>query len=194
MAFAIPRIQYKNVDTTGDTNSNTTVSNISDTSSLEVGMFVRGSGIPDGTTVAAIGANSVTLSQAATATASGVSLAFGYEILFDFPPVEPNGESYDTKAVISESLSGVRQVSQNHVEANRNLKFSFLSPSLYTQVDTFLTAHGLTGKSFRYYPDKTLSSYTEYELDSLKVAPKKIAPRGVDTYVWEVPLKFRRVL
>lgn len=197
MGFAIPKIQYKNVDTTGDTtNGNGTINDIADTSDIEVGMFVRGTGVPTGATVGSKGANSVTLASGVLCTATGnnVTLAFGWEIEFDYPPIEPSGELYETKATVSESLSGVRQVAVSYVEANRKLKFSFLSPAIFALVQDFLEDHALHGNAFRYYPDKTLSSYTSYELDSLKVDPKKIAPRGVDTYVWEVPLTFRRVL
>jgi hypothetical protein len=194
MAFAIPRIQYKNVDTTGDTHTSTTIDDIADTSLIEVGMFVRGSGIPTGATVATIAANSITISAATTTTLGNTALAFGYEILFDYPPIEPNGDSLETKSTTSESLSGVQQVAVNFTEVKRDLKFSFLSPSLYTAMTTFLQTCAILGEEFRYYPDQTSSTYNTVELDKLSVKPKKIAPRGVDTYSWEIPLTFRRVL
>jgi YVTN family beta-propeller protein len=64
------------VDFTGNTTSgSTTVSGIASTARLAQGMAVTGVGIPAGTTIAAPPvANSVTLSQAATSTASGVAL------------------------------------------------------------------------------------------------------------------------
>lgn len=197
MAFAIPKIQYKNVDTTGDTTSgNDTITNIEDTSEIEVGMFVRGTGIPTGATVGSLTDTTVTLASSvqATITDTEVEIAFGWEIEFDYPPKEETGEMLDMKATISESLSGVRQVSEDYLKGVRKLSFSFLSPALYALVDTFLRTHAIQGNAFRYYADKTLSSYTEFELEALKVTPKKIAPRGVDTYVWEVPLTFRRVI
>jgi len=197
MAFAIPRIQYKNVDTTGDiTTGNGIISTIPDTTDIEVGMFVRGTGIPDGSLVANKTGTSVTLDvpNVATATTTGVSLSFGHEILFQFPPMEKNGEILETKANTSESLSGIRQVSVNYIEENRSLVFSFLSPAIYALLDTFLRTHALFGESFRYYEDQTLNTYKDYELDKFKVTPRKLASRGVDTYVWEVPLAFRRVL
>lgn len=64
---------------TGDTTSgNTTISSLSSVVGLKVGMIVSGSGIPSSplTYVTAVGASSVTLSAAATATASGVSFTF----------------------------------------------------------------------------------------------------------------------
>lgn len=197
MGFAIPKIQYKNVDTTGTTTSGSgTISAIPDTTDIEVGMFVRGTGIPTGSVVLSKTTSEIVLDDSVLATASGtgVTLAFGFEIEFDFPPEEETGEILDPKFTQSESLSGIRQVSLNFVEVNRKLTFSFLSQSIYVLLKTFLEDWGCLGESFRYYEDKTLTSYVEYELDKLKITPKKIASRGVDTYVWRVPLDFRRVL
>lgn len=62
---------------TGDLHSSTTVDNIVSTTGLVVGMTVAGTGIPAGTTIATVvGPNSITLSVAATATATGVTLTF----------------------------------------------------------------------------------------------------------------------
>lgn len=60
----------------GDTHTNTTLDGLTDTSELEAGMQVEGSGIPAGTTIASVdSATAVTLSQAATATAT-VTITF----------------------------------------------------------------------------------------------------------------------
>lgn len=197
MSFEIPKIEYKNSTSIGDTTSGSgTISNISSTEDLEAGMFITGTGIPSGATVGTVSATSIDLADGAvcTATNSDITLTFGHRIEFDFPPKEPKGEARETKATISESLSGQRQVSVNYIEGTRSLTFSFLSPAIYALLQTFLDEHALLGETFRYYEDKTLSTYVDYELDTLKVDPKKIAPRSATTYVWEVPLKFRRVV
>ena len=62
--------------TTGNTHSNTTLDGLASTVGVAVGQIVTGSGIPAGTTVASVSGSTVTLSQAATATASGVSVTF----------------------------------------------------------------------------------------------------------------------
>jgi hypothetical protein len=197
MAFAIPKIEYKNLDTTGTTASgNGTVSSIPVTTAIEIGMVVTGAGIPAGATVGSKTSSSVTLASGAlcTANASGVAIAFCFKIEFDYPPKEQKGGKISTNATISESISGVRQVSVNHVLETRDPIFSFISPTLKTSIDTFLQTHACLGSSFRYFEDKTLTPYLSYELDELKVEGRKIASRGVDLYVWEFPLKFRRVL
>jgi hypothetical protein len=62
----------------GDTtNGGVGLSGLSDTTGLVVGMSVTGAGIPSGTTIAAIvSGTAVTLTNAATATDEGVSVAF----------------------------------------------------------------------------------------------------------------------
>jgi len=196
MAFQIPRLQYRNLDTTGTTAaSNGTITAIADTTDIEVGMFVRGTGIPTGALVGSKTSTTVVLASGALCTASAtVSIGFGHEILFDYPPKEESGEILETKSATSESLSGVQQTSINYIEAKRVVVFSFLTPAIYALMDSFLRNSALLGEDFRYFEDKTSSSYVTYELGKLKVTPKKISPRSSTTYVWEVPLEFRRAL
>lgn len=67
---------------TANTHSSTTLDGISNTSTLEFGMLVFGPGIPNNTTIVGIPtSSSITLSQAATATATGVSLTFIFSIV-----------------------------------------------------------------------------------------------------------------
>lgn len=64
-----------NVELTGNTTSgNTTVSGLSSMSGLVVGSVISGPGIPDGATVSSVGASSVVLNVAATATRTGARL------------------------------------------------------------------------------------------------------------------------
>lgn len=63
--------------TTGNTHSNTTLDGLGSTTGLAVGQTVAGAGIQPGTTIAALpGGSAVTLSLAATATATGVTVTF----------------------------------------------------------------------------------------------------------------------
>lgn len=85
--YLTPEYALSNTTNTGtittNTATNTTLSAISDASNalLEVGMYISGSGIPFGTIIVAKGnqggnANTVTLSKATTATATGVTLTW----------------------------------------------------------------------------------------------------------------------
>jgi hypothetical protein len=66
------------VITTGSTHTNTTLDSIGSMTRVQAGMWVFGVGIPGGTFLVSVntGASSAVLSQAATATASGVNLMF----------------------------------------------------------------------------------------------------------------------
>jgi len=59
---------------TGDTNSSTSLTNVSPASAWKIGQKIRGSGIVDGTHITNIVGSTFTLSKAATATATGVRL------------------------------------------------------------------------------------------------------------------------
>jgi hypothetical protein len=197
MAFQIPRIQYANMDTVGDTAAgNGTLLNIPSTVGLAPGMFARGVNIPAGALIGVVAANSITLAAGvlATGTTPGGAVSFGNEILFDYPPVEPEGEVMTTDATVSQSLSGQRQTAVNYVESVRNLTFSFVSPTLKALMDTFLQTWGLLGNQFRYFEDQTSNVYVLWELSDLTVDPTKRAPASATTYVWDIPLNFRRAL
>ena len=73
------------INITGDTtNNSTSVTNVSSVTNIVVGQTITGAGIAYGTTVAAIGTNTLTLSQNATATATGVALSvINQPVLFD---------------------------------------------------------------------------------------------------------------
>lgn len=75
LGTGLPNIGY---DTqTGNLNSTTAVTALSDTSDFHVGMAVSGTGIPAGTKIAQIvSGTAITLTKAATATAAAVSLTF----------------------------------------------------------------------------------------------------------------------
>jgi len=63
------------IQTTGTTTSGSnSVTSVGSTTNMAVGMPISGSGIPAGTTISAIGSGTLTLSQNATASASGVAL------------------------------------------------------------------------------------------------------------------------
>jgi len=64
---------------TGDTtNGSYTVTNLSNVTNIQREMLVKGNGIPDNTLVDNLSGNTLTLTKAATATATGVSLIIGW--------------------------------------------------------------------------------------------------------------------
>jgi flagellar hook protein FlgE len=100
-------------------NLSTTV-NVSSTTGLSIGATVTGAGIPAGTTIVATTANTITLSNAATATATGVTLsatnpanAAAQTMSFDFSSTSQFG-----------SIFGVNSLSQDGYTSGHMTGFS----------------------------------------------------------------------
>lgn len=194
MAHAIPKIHYGIIETTGDTViTDGTISAVPDTTDIVVGMFVSGTGVPAGATVQSKTSSTVEILPVASANGSTVALKFFYKIEFEYPPIETTGERLLPQERRSVSLSGVTQVSVDHIEGVRNLNFRFLTNTLYLALKVFYDGFGAYGESFEYFDDKTTASYTTCELKNLDWVPEKITARAT-TYVWGVPLQIRRVV
>lgn len=195
MPHNIPKIQYKNVTITGTTAITLfTITALADTSALVAGMVAVGAGIPVGAKIVTIdSATQVTLDLASTASAS-VPIEFYVEIVFTYPPIEPKGEKLDAIERTSTSISGIKQVSVDNIEASRSLNFSFLTEAQKTLLETFFTSHGAYGRAFHYFDDQTSIVYIDYELRDFKFDPKKITAKTANVYVWEVGMTFRRVI
>ncbi|MFL5844264.1 MAG: hypothetical protein ACJ762_06180 [Solirubrobacteraceae bacterium] len=74
---------------TGDLNGTTTVSNVATTTGFfSVGQAISGANIPANTTIATVGAGTLTLSNAATGTATGVTLSTGIPYNATFSTVQ----------------------------------------------------------------------------------------------------------
>jgi hypothetical protein len=78
---------------TGTTNSSTSLTSVSSVSLLERGMIVAGTGIPVGAYITGISGSTVTISEAATASAAGVALTFyaGFGVKLNSASIVGNG-------------------------------------------------------------------------------------------------------
>jgi hypothetical protein len=96
------------------TNGSSTISNVSDITGLSVGQAITGAGIPAGTTLAAIGTTTITLSQNATATASGTALTASGTFSLGLPGGSnaPNGDLLTTISTLSLGI-----VTNSNIEA-----------------------------------------------------------------------------
>jgi hypothetical protein len=194
MAHAIPKIHFLISEITGDTTSGSdSVTNVSDTTDVQVGMYITGTGIPADATVLAKTSSTIQLSANATANGTAVAIETFKKIEFDFPPIEKSGEKLNPQERRSISLSGISQVSIDYIEGVRALNFSHLTNTKYLAFKAFYDESAVYGESFRYYDDKTLTDYINYELRSFDWDGVKIASRGT-SYVWAVPVQFRRAV
>lgn len=190
----IPRIEYKNITFTGDTHSNTTIDDIASTTGIEVGMTLEGSGIVTGTTITVVNANSITISTAATSTVNNNPLEAYHLVSFTYPPEIDDGEQLDAKERRSVSISGLTQVSIDHTEYQRSVKYKFITPTQLTTLKTFFNNHGKLGELFRYYESQEVDSYVSYELLDFGFKSKRLLYKaGVTGFLHDVAMKFRRV-
>lgn len=112
----------------GDTASTTTISNISDTSSLEAGMSITGTGILPGTTITSISSTtSIEISQAATATNTGVNFTI-FQIL--------NQDPGDEEQLVYEANPSISDLNNGFIVVNDITPDSFRGANLYTNENT----------------------------------------------------------
>lgn len=194
MAHEIPKIQYQILELSGNSTSlSPTLTGMTSTAQVAIGMKVVGTGIPAGARVLSKTVSTVTLDDDATLTTTGVALEFYRELEFEFPPIEDGGETSEPKEKISISLNGTRQVLVEHVEGVREMRFRHVSNLIFTEFQSFMRNWAGFGQPFRYFDDKTLTSFVVYEAAKLELKPRKISHNGA-SYVWEFPFTVRRVL
>lgn len=112
---------------------------------------------------------------------------------FVYPPEQDGPEKLTAKQTVSISLSGVRQVSVDHTEATRQIRFKMLTEAQLTALKTFYLSHAYLGKAFRYYDDNGSLSYTLYEMVNA-FEPRRVAIAGENIYFYELTLNLRRVV
>ena len=89
--------------TANTTNTSTILSNVSPFTGLGVGMPITGTGIPDNTTIRTLNtsAGTVVISNAATATATGVTISFGSHTDITETDLWSHGAGFTVEAVIT---------------------------------------------------------------------------------------------
>jgi hypothetical protein len=185
----IPKIRWRNVTVNGaSTIALPTITLMTSTAELRVGMIVDHPSFPTGTKILSIDtANSITLDQDATSTIAA-SRDYFFEFVFRYPPRDDDGEELNIKERKSISVSGVRQISVDHIEVKRPTTFSFLTRSEIEELRFFWTDWAYLGKEFQFFDDKDGVTYIDYEMDSLDFKPGKVTP-----VLFKLPFNLRRV-
>lgn len=120
---------------------------------------------------------------------------YSSEIEFTYPPVEDNLDQLRAVTTEAESLTGIRQVKLNYIEAVRSITFSFASTAQVAQLQTFFVTHAALGKSFRYYTDKDESDYELYQLEKAELPKAKVTwSASAQAFIWTVKLVLRRII
>ncbi len=181
---------------TGDTNSNTTIDNITDTVGTIVGQFIEGTDIPAGTTVISFTSTTIVISAAATGTTASVSLTLFTRITMDFPPQGDNErERISTKIRRTITNNGTLQHQFNYNEESIGPRFVFVSETLMDLLRDFYKGHSSRGFDFKYFESSDESAFRTVTMASFNYAPKKEAPTNItDEYIYDLNMSFRQTL
>ena len=111
---------------------------------------------------------------------------------FVYPPEKDSDEQHEGDKNESIALSGLRQVSINHIEVTRQVDFTFLTLAQLNDLKTFFYNWGVFAKSFTWYVHKEdNTSGITYELKDLKVPQVRKIPKGT-FFLYGLTLTFRR--
>jgi len=190
----IPAIEWDEKIVSGSSSvGSDTITGIADTSQVSSGMIVSDSAFPYPSLVVSKTANTITLSQNATANKTG-SFSFYKRFEFRYPANKDKGEQLRANQTRTLSLSGIPQTLTNFIEARRDLSFTFLTLSEKTTLQNdFYSSWALLGKAFRYYNDKEIDSKVTYQNDSNEFKQDRVVKKHPD-YLYELDFRFRRVI
>jgi hypothetical protein len=114
-------------------------------------------------------------------------------IEFTYPPAKDEGESIDAKEKQTTALDGTRWVKIDYWEVRRKITLSFLTDAQIAALRTWYVSHASMGYFFKWYDDKALTSFKEYQIERNSFTPAKVVPVGPNSFLWELTLEFRRV-
>ena len=192
MALYIPRLEWNDQSVTATlTSGSPTLSGISSTAEINVGMIASGTGIPSGAAVISKTVSSVTLSANATSSGS-YAISFVERIDFDFPPTDDTEEQLKPKQTVTKSLSGLTQVVTDYVEAFRSVTLGFISSTVADKLRDNFFEYASLGNSFRWFEDKAIGSSKTYELNRYEFSRDRQIKKH-PSFLYEIKLSFRRV-
>lgn len=194
----IPKIQWlKNTADGTSAVSSDTITGVADTTSIQAGMFIRGTGIPDGTTVLSTTASTIVMSAQATAAGTN-TFNLGFEIEFELPPAkDPFNQGVNWKGKVTVSKNGAIQRLTDYLEESYKVDFSHIPEALKNSVENFVINHMILGRQFSYFTDKqedTSELIVEASQRFTKFEPKIITRKGAGkSFLYKFKLEFRRL-
>ena len=189
----IPRLEWNEQSVTATRISgNPTLSSISSTAGINVGMIASGTGIPTDAVVISKTVSSVTLNV--NASLSGTSVIIFVERLdFQYPPKIDSEEELKPSQTVTTSLSGINQYQTNYLEGVRDLEFDLVQQTDADKLKDNFYIYAYKGNSFKYYEDKDVISYKTVELDQKSFSRKRRTSRG-SSFFYSIKLSLRRVV
>jgi hypothetical protein len=195
MANYIPKIQWNEQSIIGDTTSgNPTITNITNTSLIQVGMRSTSAVFPSTATVLSKTSTSVTMTANALATETSEGFNFLHEIEFVYPVNGRPNETFEPNQTVSTSVSGQRQIQTNHILAKLKMTFRFIEPLVYARIrDVFYFQWAGLGKEFKFFESKDESAFRVYELDLFPLSPEREIAKGND-FLYKFDITIRRIV
>jgi hypothetical protein len=195
MANFIPKIQYLDFTLTGTTAiGSPIITAVADTTSVQVGMTVTGTGIPADSTVQSFDATTITIDNNATANGSP-TLSLFFLVEYDLPPEGDNlreRERGNVKRTVS--TNGSLQHQFNYREEIINPKFTLVTQAILDTTRTFMETHALEGKSFKYFESKDEASFRTVTLNKFEFRPARVFPNDSGGFFYDFDLTLRRTL
>lgn len=114
-------------------------------------------------------------------------------IEFTYPPEDDQGEQFDAKEKQTVALDGTKWTKVDYIEVKRRITLSFLTDAQVLALRDWYTNHASRGYFSKWYEDKSLPGFKEYQLDKNAFTAQKVVPVGVRDFLWRVTLEFRRV-
>jgi len=117
-------------------------------------------------------------------------------IEFDYPPNDDfRNQNYVADAKETVSSNGRSQTQFNYMENNFNLVFTFISEAIKLKMDLFFKTHGLLGKEFKYFEDKSLTTFKTVRINSKNYTPSILFPTNVpNEFVYQIKIAFTELI
>ena len=195
MANFIPKLQWLDFTLTGTTTiGSPIITAIADTTSVQIGMEVTGTGIPANSTVQSFDATTLTIDNNATANGSP-TLSLFFLLEFALPPEGDNlRERQRSNVKRTISTNGSIQHQFNFREENLNPKFTLVTQAILDVTRTFFETHAAEGNNFKYFESKDEASFRTMTLDRFDFRPARIFPNSTGGFFYDFDLKLRRTL
>jgi len=135
-----------------------------------------------------------TIVMSAQATGNGTTFTLYKRFEFEYPASRDEGEQIKANQTKTRSILGVTQTVTNYFEATRDLEFGFVTKTSRDELrDDFGIGWALLGKAFRYFDDKAVNAFVEYESVNGDFTQNRQIKKHPD-YLYSLRFRFRRVL
>jgi len=192
--YQMPALEWNEQVIAGEsTTASAVLTNTGATTNILAGMVIDHPDFPYNTRVLSKTTDTITMDQVATGTTVAGSFSFFRRFEFNYPAQKDEGEQATANQSVTRALSGNKQTVTNYIELERALTFGFVTQAERDELrDDFYFDWALLGNSFRYYNDKEVDSFVEYQVDNSKYSQKRQVKKHPD-YLYQLTFAFSRI-